>query len=92
MFYLYFQEGKQRHYEFGQWIRNRYSNFLPTHYSNNDVHIRSTSVDRALMSAAVNLAGLYAPIPAEQWNNNLGKIWQPIPIHSIPRELDTVCF
>lgn len=63
---------------------------MPTQYSKNDVHIRSTSVDRALMSAAVNLAGLYAPNSDEQWNSNLGKLWQPIPIHSIPRSLDKV--
>jgi len=59
-------------------------------YSNSDIFIRSTSVDRALMSAAMNLAGLYAPHEDQQWNNNLGKLWQPIPIHSIPRHLDTV--
>lgn len=59
---------------------------------NKDIYIRSTSVDRALMSAAVNLAGLYAPNPVQQWNNNLGMLWQPIPVHSVPRNLDTVNF
>lgn len=63
---------------------------MPAEYSKNDVLIRSTSVDRALMSAAVNLAGLYAPGPDEQWNNNLGKLWQPIPIHSTPQSYDSV--
>lgn len=42
------------------------------------------------MSAASNLAGLYTPNKNQQWNDNLGKLWQPIPIHSIPRDLDTV--
>ncbi|XP_025425537.1 prostatic acid phosphatase-like isoform X2 [Sipha flava] len=82
-------QGKERHYEFGQWIRNRYSDFLPVEYSNNDIYIRSTSVDRALMSAASNLAGLYPPNKVQQWNNNVGNLWQPIPIHSIPRDIDT---
>jgi len=49
-------------------------------------------VDRALMSAAVNLAGLYAPSGDQKWNNKLGTLWQPIPIHSIPRDLDKVNF
>jgi len=49
-------------------------------------------VDRALMSAAVNLAGLYAPVADQKWNNELGSLWQPIPIHSIPRDLDEVNF
>jgi len=63
---------------------------LPAEYSNKDIYVRSTSVDRALMSAQVNLAGLYAPDKNEQWNNGLGKLWQPIPVHSIPRNLDEV--
>jgi len=65
---------------------------LPIKYSNEDIYIRSTSVDRALMSAAVNLAGLYAPIGDQKWNDKLGNLWQPIPIHSIPRDLDKVNF
>jgi hypothetical protein len=42
------------------------------------------------MSAASNLAGLYPPNKVQQWNNNVGNLWQPIPIHSIPRDIDTV--
>lgn len=71
-------------------MRNRYSDFLPIEYSNKDVYVRSTSIDRALMSAAANLAGLYAPDQVQQWNDNVGKLWQPIPIHSTPREIDMV--
>lgn len=44
------------------------------------------------MSAAVNLAGLYPPSADQKWNNKLGNLWQPIPIHSIPRDLDHVHF
>lgn len=84
------QQGKERHYEFGQWLKNRYKHFLPVEYSNKDIYIRSTSVDRALMSAAVNLAGLYKPDKNEKWNDNVGNFWQPIPIHSVPRHQDTV--
>jgi len=65
---------------------------LPVKYSSEDIYIRSTSVDRALMSAAANLAGLYTPTGDQIWNNNLGTLWQPIPIHSIPRDLDEVNF
>lgn len=65
---------------------------MPVRYSSEDIYIRSTSVDRALMSAAVNLAGLYAPTADQKWNNKLGTLWQPIPIHSIPRDLDKVNF
>jgi len=65
---------------------------LPIEYSKKDIYIRSTSVDRALMSAAVNLAGLYVPSSDQKWNEKLGSLWQPIPIHSIPRNLDKVNF
>lgn len=65
---------------------------MPIEYSNKDIYIRSTSVDRALMSAAVNLAGLYPPSADQKWNNKLGTLWQPIPIHSIPQDLDKVSF
>lgn len=44
------------------------------------------------MSAAANLAGLYPPSQVQQWNDNLGKLWQPIPIHSTPKNLETVSF
>lgn len=65
---------------------------MPVQYSSENIYIRSTSVDRALMSAAANLAGLYAPFGDQKWNNELGSLWQPIPIHSIPRDLDKVNF
>ncbi|KAJ8944268.1 hypothetical protein NQ318_009645 [Aromia moschata] len=52
-------QGKQRHYELGKWFRNRYDSFLPKIYSPDDIYVRSSDVDRTLMSAAANLAGLY---------------------------------
>lgn len=73
-------------------MRSRYSDILSVEYSKDDIYIRSTSVDRALMSAAANLAGLYPPNKVQQWNNNVGKLWQPIPIHSIPMDYDSVHF
>lgn len=44
------------------------------------------------MSAAANLAGLYPPSQVQQWNDNLGKLWQPVPIHSTPKKWETVSF
>lgn len=40
------------------------------------------------MSALANLAGMYPPEGMEIWNRNL--TWQPIPVHSQPRETDPV--
>nr|CAI5846177.1 unnamed protein product [Callosobruchus analis] len=52
-------KGKLRHFRLGQWLRSTYADFLPAKYNRSDVHVFSTDVDRALMSAQCNLAGLY---------------------------------
>lgn len=43
---------------------------------------------RTIMSAQANLAGLYYPNEKEKWNENIP--WVPIPVHTIPKELDPV--
>lgn len=42
------------------------------------------------MSAQVNLAALFSPTDAEMWNEQIH--WQPIPVHTIPQNMDTVLF
>ncbi|PSN43945.1 hypothetical protein C0J52_03761 [Blattella germanica] len=78
--------GKEQHYELGQWLRNRYKDFLPELYNRDDIYVRSTDVDRTLMSAASNLAGLYPPEGRQIWHKNMH--WQPIPIHTMPEKED----
>lgn len=80
--------GKRQHYELGQYFRQRYADFLPEEYSERDIFVRSTDVDRTLMSAEADLAGLYPPIKTDIWDNNL--LWQPIPIHTTPENMDAV--
>lgn len=63
-------------------MRRRYHNFLPLIYAENDLYVRSTDVDRTLMSAEANLAGLYPPISNEIWDSDIK--WQPIPVHTKP--------
>lgn len=40
------------------------------------------------MSALANMAGMYPPVGKEMWNENI--TWQPIPIHSRPKNWDPV--
>lgn len=81
-----FQLGKQQQFALGQWLRRRYSNFLSTTFNVNDTYVQSSDVDRTLMSAQANLAGLYPPQGKQIWNDKL--LWQPIPIHTQPTTTD----
>lgn len=78
--------GMQRHYELGGWLRRRYISLLTNDYSKQDVYIQSTDVDRTLMSAESNLAGLYPPRGSRTFQPGLK--WQPIPVHTVPEHLD----
>ncbi|XP_015610426.1 prostatic acid phosphatase [Cephus cinctus] len=80
--------GRHRHLLLGRWLRNRYEHLLPDTYSLYDIYVRSTDVDRTLMSAEANLAGLYPPKDKQIWDNDIK--WMPIPIHTIPEKQDNL--
>lgn len=82
------QIGKEHEYDLGLWLRQRYKDFLPEEYSENDIYVRSTDVDRTLMSGEAVLAGLYPPVADQLWDQDLK--WQPIPIHTVPEFEDPV--
>ncbi|KAK6192448.1 hypothetical protein SNE40_003913 [Patella caerulea] len=80
--------GMNQHYILGQYLRDRYDGFLNKSYLLSEFSIRSSNIDRCLMSAYCNLAGLYPPTGRQVWNNTL--LWQPIPVHTIPEPLDNM--
>ncbi|XP_052869625.1 prostatic acid phosphatase [Anopheles cruzii] len=80
--------GKMHHYQLGQWICARYDTLLKKTYSNDEIYVRSTDVDRTLMSAEAHLAGLYPPQGADVWDSAI--TWQPIPVHTVPEDMDHV--
>lgn len=45
-------------------------------------------VDRVIMSAQAFLAGMFPPAAKQQWKYNLD--WQPIPVHTVPKNEDTM--
>lgn len=72
------QEGKRQQYKLGQYFRRRYGELLGNKYSPKKIYVQSTDYDRTIMSAQVNLAGLFPPIGDEIWNEDI--LWQPIPV------------
>jgi len=80
--------GKMMQYHLGQYLRTRYAGFLPEIYDEHDIYVRASDVDRTMMSALSNLAGLYPPKGPQVWNPNLP--WQPIPVHTVPLEQDNI--
>ncbi|XP_072277648.1 lysosomal acid phosphatase [Pyxicephalus adspersus] len=76
------QIGMKQHWDLGQTLRDRYKGFLNETYDRHEIYVRSTDVDRTLMSAEANLAGLYPPEGIQVFLPNL--TWQPIPVHTVP--------
>ncbi|XP_044741619.1 prostatic acid phosphatase-like isoform X2 [Chrysoperla carnea] len=80
--------GKSQHFALGQWLRERYARLLSQHYRFDEVYIHSTDVDRTIMSALSNLAGLFPPSADDVWSGVHD--WQPIPVHTIPDYADNI--
>jgi hypothetical protein len=78
----------QQHYMLGKYLRKRYSKLLSKRYSVQEIYVRSSDKNRALQSAASNLAGLYPPSKDQIWNEDL--LWQPVPVHAVPTDDDNL--
>ncbi|KAL4428942.1 hypothetical protein ABPG74_011138 [Tetrahymena malaccensis] len=51
--------GQRQHYNLGVQLRNEYSGFLPDSYNHTQIYVRSSDVNRTLMSAASQLQGMF---------------------------------
>nr|XP_032800795.1 prostatic acid phosphatase-like isoform X2 [Petromyzon marinus] len=80
------QLGMRQQFELGRFLRHRYSELINSTYLHSQLFVRSTDVDRTLMSAQVNLAGLFPPQGAQQWNPEI--TWQPLPVHTQSQDTD----
>ena len=80
--------GIEQQHNLGRFLRGRYGTILNTTYIASEFVVRSTDVDRTLMSAQSNLAGLYPSL-----NISDGRVpFQPIPIHTTSVHVDFVRF
>jgi hypothetical protein len=80
--------GIEQQHRLGAFIRERYQTLLTPSYTASEISVRSTDVDRTLMSAQSNLVGLY---PVLIHTNNSVPI-QPVPIHTVSINSDFVYF
>ena len=71
-------------YQYGQFLRNKYQNFLNPTYDRTRVYARSTDYDRTLQTSYVLLAGLFRPNQVQNWADQSSGIanWLPIPVHT----------
>lgn len=89
--------GMQQEYQLGEQLRKKYVEkyrLLPPQYAPDVLYVRSTDIDRTLMSAQALLMGLYplgtGPLLPNGKQSALPKTFQPIPIHTVPREQETL--
>jgi len=75
-------------YKMGQWIRLKYGVIIGRKFESAATLVRSSYADRCIMSAQALLAALFQPDPEDRFVFNLA--WIPVPVHSIPQELDKI--
>ncbi|CAG5017008.1 unnamed protein product [Parnassius apollo] len=88
--------GKRTAYQIGKFIRHRYGSqgfqLLSNIYHQNEISVRSTGKERTKMTAGVALAAVYPPEVAQQWDEVLGKVWQPVPYSALPLSEDYLLY
>ena len=83
-------EGMQQQYALGEFIKKTYvaSDYLPSPYNRTNVYIRSSDVDRTIMSAQTQLSAVFPPTGAQVWDSSI--LWQPIPVHTASAGNDNI--
>ncbi|XP_073954743.1 prostatic acid phosphatase-like, partial [Choristoneura fumiferana] len=84
--------GKRRAYQIGKFLRQRYGiqghNILSTLYLQDELAVRSTDKERTKMTALMAMAAAYPPEIEQQWDDGIGKVWQPVPYTTVPLSED----
>ena len=92
-------QGMRQEYELGSRMRSVYvdrTHLLPSHYEAATISVRSSDVERTLMSAQSFLTGLYphgtGPIDPDSGRPALPDAAQPIPVHTVAFNEETLLF
>ncbi|KAK4878734.1 hypothetical protein RN001_011240 [Aquatica leii] len=80
-------EGKQKLYQHGVFLRNRYDHFLGHYYTPDLYYVQCTEAERTQVTAQCINAGLWPPHRSQQVAN---LYWQPIPTHAEPLNSDSL--
>ncbi|VDN58494.1 unnamed protein product [Dracunculus medinensis] len=88
------QRGIVQQYMLGKHIRERYvehfAPFLSPTYNHKEIYIRSTDVNRTLISAMANVAGMFSSDPYNRDRNMSNLMWTPVPIHTVELSTDYI--
>ncbi|KOB72803.1 Prostatic acid phosphatase, partial [Operophtera brumata] len=80
--------GKQKGYHMGKFYKQRYGQqgfrLVSDLYLRDEIAIRSTDKERTKMMIQMAMAAAYPPETEQQWDENLGKVWQPVPYTAVP--------
>ncbi|KAF5290084.1 hypothetical protein FQA39_LY14865 [Lamprigera yunnana] len=80
-------EGKQKLYQHGVYLRNRYDKLLGYYYTPDIYFVQTTDADRTKVTAQCINAGLWPPRRSQAVAN---LYWQPIPTYNEPLDTDNL--
>lgn len=69
-------------YQRGEFIRQRYGDFLGQVYRPSEIHVWTGNDNRTVASAEAVLAAAFKPDAEHKWSNKLD--WQPVAVHTDP--------
>jgi len=74
--------GMHQHFLLGKELRKKFRGYLNVTYSSKEITVWSTDFDRTLMSAQMNMAGLYDRVTLREIGNSSANLPQAVPIHT----------